>query len=166
MSLLTNPYFLLGALLALALSAAAGYKAGYTHAENAAAADKAAALTRAIAQADAIALQDAEVLGGHEQKRERIRTVFRTIHDEVTRYVETHAAAGDCLDPDGLRIWRAANAGRFDAASAPEPDFSLSGAAAATLGPRPGPAGQPRPGGGVVLRLPGTAARAGGVGQQ
>lgn len=166
MKLLANPYVLLGLLAAFLFVGAAGYKAGYRHAENAAAADKAAALTRAIAQADAVARQDAEVLGGHETQKERVRTVFRTIHDEVTRYVETHAAAGDCLDADGLRIWRDANAGRIEAASAPQPDYSLRGSAAATLGTRPGPARQPRADGGAVPGMPGAPAGAGGVGEK
>lgn len=166
MKLLANPYVLLGLLAAFLFVGAAGYKAGYKHAENAAAADKAAALTRAIAQADAVAQQDAEVLGGHEAQKERIRTIFRTIHDEVTRYVETHAAAGDCLDADGLRIWRDANAGRIEAATAPQPDYTLRGPAAATLGARPGSARQPRADGGAVPRLQGAPAGAGGVGEK
>lgn len=169
MNPLANPCVMLGlllALLALLGAGAAGYKSGYTHAENAAAADKAAALTRAIAQADAVAQQDAEVLGGHETQNERIRTVFRTIHDEVTRYVETHAAAGDCLNADGLRIWRDANAGRVEAATAPQPDYALRGPATATLGARPGPARQPRADGGAVPRLQGAPAGAGGVGEK
>jgi hypothetical protein len=166
-TLLLNPYAQLALLLAMLAVGAAGYRAGVTHAEDACAAGKLAAVSRAIEQANAVAEQDAEVLTGHEQQRERIRTVFQTIRERVSRYVENHAGdAGECLDADGLRIWREANAGRAEAASAPEPDYSLPGPAAATIGARGGLAGQPRAGGGVVLRLPGTAPGAGGVGEE
>ncbi|MDP3425484.1 MAG: hypothetical protein Q8S32_17220 [Burkholderiaceae bacterium] len=167
MRLLLNPYLLLALLVFVVAVGALGYKAGYRHAENACAADKAAALTRAIEQAAAIARQDAEVLGAHEQQLERTRTVFQTIREEVTRYVANHAGAADqCLDSDGLRLWRAANAGSAEAAAPPQPDYSLPGPAAATLGTRGGPAGQPRAGGGAVSRLPGKAPGLVGVGEE
>lgn len=164
MRLLANPYVLLGLLLLVAAVGAAGYRAGYVRAADACAADKAASLTRAIAQANAIARQDAEVLGAHEQQRDRIRTVFQKIREGVTRYVHDHAGADvECLDPDGLRLWRDANAGT---AAAAQPDYTLPGPAAATLGARGGLAGQPRAGGGALSRVPGTAPGAGGVGEE
>lgn len=163
MSLLPNPYVILALVLALLAAGAGGYRAGARHADNACAAGKIAAVSRAIEQANAIAEQDAAVLTAHEGEQSRIRTVFRTIHDEVTRYAEDHAGAAECLDADGLRIWRSANAG---AAAAPQPDYSLSAAAAATLGARPGSARQPRADGGAVSRLQGAPARAGGMGEQ
>jgi len=166
-NLLTNPYVLLALLLSLLAGGVAVYKMGYRHAENACAAATAAALTRAIEQADAVAQQDAEVLVAHEHARERIRTVFQPIRERVTRYVETHAGAADeCLDPDGLRIWRAANAGSAEAAAAPQPDYGLPGSSPTTLGTRGGLAGQPRTDGGAVPRVPGAAAGAGGVGEE
>lgn len=165
MNLLTNPYVLLALLLSLLASGVAVYKMGYRHAENACAAATAASLTRAIEQADAVAQQDAEVLAGHEARRERIRTVFQPIREKVTRYVENHAsAAAECLDPDGLRIWREANAGHAEAAAAPQPDYRLPGPSAASLGTGGGFAGQPRADSGAVSRVPGTAPGAGGVG--
>lgn len=163
--LLLNPYMLIGLLAFVAAVGAGGYSAGHRHATNACAADKAASLTRAIEQAEAVAAQDAEVLGAHEDKRERIRTVFQTIREEVTRYVQTHAGdAGECLDPDGMRLWLAAN--NASPATAPRPDYTLPGPAAATIGTRGGLAGQPRAGGGAVSRMPGTAPSAGGVGEK
>jgi hypothetical protein len=165
MRLLGNPYVLLTILLALLAAGVAVYQAGYRNASNAAAADKLAAVQRAIEQAEAVAAQDAEVLGAHEDKRERIRTVFQTIREEVTRYVQTHAGdAGECLDPDGMRLWLAAN--NASPATAARPDYTMPGPAAATLGTRGGLAGQPRAGGGAVSRVPGTAPGAGGVGEK
>lgn len=164
MRLLANPYVFIAIVLALLLAAASGYRAGHTHAAGACAAEKAGALARAIHQAEEIARQDAEVLAAHEQKKERIRTVFQPIRERVTRYVQDHAGAADeCLDPDGLRLWRAANAG--DASAVSQPDYSLSGTAAATLDTGGRLAGQPRASGGAVSRVPGTSPGAGGVGE-
>lgn len=167
MKLLLNPYVLLALLVFVVAVGAAGYRAGAVHASNACQAEKAEALTRAIEQANTIARQDAEVLGAHEQKRERIRAAFQPIREEVTRYVADHAGAADqCLDPDGLRIWRNANAGRVDPPPPAKPDYTLPGPAAATLGAGGGPAGQPRAGGGVLSLVPRTAPGAGGVGEE
>ena len=165
MRLLANPYVLLGLLAFVAAVGAVSYSAGQRHAANACAADKAASLTRAIEQANAIAMQDAEVLTAHEQEKSRIRPVFHPISEGVTRYVERHAGTADeCLDPDGMRLWRAAN--NAGTATVPRPDYTLPGPAAATLGARGGLAGQPRSGGGAVSRVPGTAPGAGGVGEE
>lgn len=163
--LLANPYVLLAILLALLAAGVALYQAGYRNAANAAAADKLAAVQRAIEQAEAVAKQDNEVLTAHESRKEGLRTAFQSIREGVTRYVENHAGtAVECLDSDGMRLWLAANDGV--ALAAPQPDYSLPGPAAATLGTRGGPAGQPRAGGGAVSRLPGKAAGAGGVGKE
>lgn len=166
MKLLLNHYVLLALLVLVVAVGAAGYRTGYKHAEATAAADKVAALQRAIEQADAIAKQDAEVLTTHEDRRERIRTVFQTIREEVTRYAQDHAGAADteCLDSRGMRLWLAANAGQ--ALAAPEPDYRLPVPAAAAIGTRGGLAGQPRTGGGVVSLVPRTAPGAGGVGEE
>lgn len=165
MRLLLNPYVLIGLLAFVAAVGAGGYSAGQRHAENACAADKSASLIRAIEQAEAVARQDAEVLTAHEQERERIRTAFQPIREGVTRYVERHAGTADeCLDPDGMRLWLAAN--NASTATAPRPDYTLPGPAAATLGTRGGLVGQPRAGGGAVSRMPGTAPGTGGVGEE
>lgn len=167
MRLLLNPYVLAGIALLLLATGAAGYRAGHGRAADACAADKTAALARAIAQAEAVARQDAEVLAGHEQRRERLRTVFQPIREGVTRYAQDHAGADrECLDPDGMRLWLAANSGRPATAAAAQPDRALSGSAAAALRARGGSAGQPRAGGGALPRMPGAAAGAGGVGEQ
>lgn len=52
---------------------------------------------------------------------------FQTIEREVVRYVHANPDPAGCdLDGDGLRAWRAANAGTFDAAG---PDHSARSAA-------------------------------------
>lgn len=58
---------------------------------------------------DAVATESAE-------RHDQVVTRFVPIEKEVIRYVQTPAAATACLDADGLRIWRAANRGEFDAA--------------------------------------------------
>jgi hypothetical protein len=165
MKLLLNPYVLLALLVSMLGVGAFGHWTGHRHEATACAADKADALARAIDQANAIARQDAEVLTAHEDRRERIRAAFQKIHEGVTRYVENHAGdAGECLSPDGLRLWRAANAGPAAAGAAGEPDYSLPGPAAATLGTRAALAGQPYGSGGALSRVPGTASGLIGLG--
>lgn len=162
------PFRLWIMLAAAAALFGSGVYSGHRYASNACAADKVAAIARAIEQADAIAKQDAEVLDTHEQGRERVRTVFQTIREEVIRYVENHAGdAGECLSPDGLRLWRAANAGPAAAGAAGQPDYTLSGGPAdATLGTRGAPAGQPYGSGGELSRVPGTAPGLVGLGEK
>lgn len=50
----------------------------------------------------------------------RVITKFQPIEREVIRYVATYSASHpdpvECLDADGLRLWRAANRGEFQAA--------------------------------------------------
>lgn len=47
---------------------------------------------------------------------------FKIIYREVVRYVEANPDPMGCdLGPDGLRAWRAANAGRFDDAEPVDP---------------------------------------------
>lgn len=80
---------------------------------------------------------------------------FDLLDAEVKKYAEQNRAVADCgLDDDGLRLWRAANAGA-GLAGAGQPDGSLPGAAAAA-GQRQagGPAGKPRAGGSDLPQLP------------
>lgn len=95
-------------------------------------ADKLAALQRAIEQANAIAEQDREVLQTYEAQATRTRTVFRNLTREVIRYVQSHPDPVQCLDADGLRLWRAANAGTAPAA---QPDDTVPPAAPAEKRP-------------------------------
>lgn len=70
--------------------------------------------------------------------------VFDLIDAEVKKYAEKTAANDDCgLDDDGLRLWRAANAGA-EPVGAGQPDGGVSsGVAAASQRQAGGPAGQP-----------------------
>ena len=158
-----NPYTLLAGLIALLVAAGGGFYAGHRAASNACEAQKLQAVGRAISQAKQVASEDAQVSRAYEGQREQVRTVYRTITKEVNHYVDTHPDSRGCgLDADGLRIWRAANAGDAAAVSG-EPDYGLSGTAAAgkrhlgRIAPEPRGGGEPLPG------LQGAAGSAGGV---
>jgi hypothetical protein len=166
-----NPW--LGGLIALIGAAAAsgilGYRTGYDHAVTQARADLATHLERAIAQADEQARQDREVLMASEVRRGRIRTVFETLEKEVIRYATLHVADGDCLSPDGLRLWSHANAGTDPTATPAPADPVPGGAAAPDVGQGAGPAGQSRDQRAPVPLVPGAAAqprRVGGGGYE
>lgn len=156
------PWLLLGAVLLMAGLFTGGYLLGRDHAATACRADKSAALTRLIAEQARLAEQDREILLTHEARQVRIRTVFHTILQEAGRYALRHHDDSCGLDADGLRLWRAANAG--EAPPAAEPDYGLSGAAAARLGTAGGPVLEPRRDGGALPRLQGTAPGAFGLG--
>lgn len=160
---MNRAYLLLILAGLLVIVGAVGYRHGYKAAETQAQADLAARLRLAIAQADAIAAQDREVLSASEQRRERIRTVFQPIETEALRYVALHITDAECLDPDGLRLWHAANLGP-DAPPSAAPAHALPAPAAAGLGQGAGPAPQPHPDGQALSRLPGTAPSPGGLG--
>lgn len=121
---------------------------------------------RAIRQANELAKQDSDLLTAHEAKAERIRTIFQTIDREVIRYVQDHAnTTSDCLDSDGMRLWRAANAGSIKALPASKLDYSLSTRVAATgIGQGAGSAGQPRGNSEALPRVQGQARGLGGLG--
>lgn len=164
---LTNPWVLLGLLVWTLFVGGASYHQGHKAAVNKCDAKKVEAMKSAIASANKTAEKDNKTLAAHEQARERIRTVFKPIREEVIRYVETHAAdAGECLDPDGMRLWRSANAGDRQTPTAPKPDYTLPGSASAPLGTGGGPAGQPRADGGAVPRMPDATESAGRLGGQ
>lgn len=55
----------------------------------------------------------AVVASASASRHARVEIHYQTIEKEVIRYVQTPAAAIECLDADGLRIWRAANRGEF-----------------------------------------------------
>lgn len=80
------------------------------------------------------------------------------LHQEVIRYVTANPTSACSLDADGMRIWRAANAGdpaASDAAGVADP--AVPGPSAAVQPAAGGSAGQPRHGGGSVLPVPGAA---------
>ncbi|HEV2679430.1 MAG TPA: hypothetical protein VGV14_02925 [Rhodanobacter sp.] len=67
----------------------------------------------ALAQAEAVANATAH---------QKTTIEYRTITQQVTKYVATHPDVAACtLDDDGLRIWREANAGRSSTAGSSQP---------------------------------------------
>lgn len=100
----------------LAASTATGFYYGHKAAVNAAKSEQLKAVERAIAQADEISAENAEIERDHVQVQTEIRTVYRTIKQEVIKYVETHPDTAECgLDDDGLRLWNKANQGSISA---------------------------------------------------
>lgn len=161
-----HAYLLLALLATVAGAGAYGYTAGGDAARAVAERDKHASLIRALSQAEELARQDAEVLATHEVAAERIRTVFQSIDREVIRYVATHSADPVCLDAAGVRLWAAANAGDFPAGTGqPGGGLPATAAGAGDLS-RGGPAGESRGGDAGVSRMPATASRPGGVGEE
>lgn len=59
-------------------------------------------------------LDQARADAAHDRRSQaesaRLNAIARTVQEEITRYASSHAAVA-CLDDDGLRLWRAANAG-------------------------------------------------------
>lgn len=158
------PWLLAAALVLMAGLFVGGYLLGRDHAATACRADKADALTRLIAEQARVVEQDYAILFAHQARQDRVRTVFRTILQEAGRYALDHRDTSCGLDAAGLRIWAAANAAEAPAAA--EPDYSMSGAAAAGVGPAAGTALEPRGDGGAVPRLQGAPAGALGMGEE
>lgn len=155
-------YSALGALGLAAATGLLGYRAGHDAAVTQAQADLAKHLARAIEQADQVATQDRDVLQASEARRTRIQTVFQEIEREAIRYVALHITDAECLDADGLRLWRAANLGP-DAATTAAPVDTLSAPAHADVGQGPRPTLESHSGGEDLSRLPGAAPRTGGL---
>lgn len=171
---------LLALVLFLALCAGGGFFAGYRAATNKLHAQQldierkshvryVEGVKRAIDQADALAVENAEFESDSVQRRARIERVFQTINQEVIRYVQTDAGRGLCFDADGLRLYNAANRGEFPATDPSAPGASgpggMPGADGGERRLSGGSPGQPRLGSQGVLRMPGTAPGAGGLGE-
>lgn len=116
------------------------------------------ALEQAVQQArSAQQLRDQAAVAANQTQQLHIKTRTQVLRKEVVRYVSTHPAVSACgLDADGVRLWRAANAGHSAA----------TGAAGSAGGAVPAPAdagqrragrsaGQPRTNHGPVLPVQG-----------
>lgn len=118
---------LAGLVLALA-TFAAGYGLGQGHESDAREAALVNTLQTMAARAAELAQQDAVLSAAQETARERVRIVYRTLREEVSRYVAINDDSDCDLDSNGLRLWNAANRG--DAAvGAGEPADALPGSA-------------------------------------
>jgi hypothetical protein len=164
------------ALIAVVIGALGGWRAASDHyhanqlkSERSAHVRYVEGVKRAIDQADELATQNAEFESASVQRRVRIERVFQTINHEVIRYVQTDAGRGLCFDDDGLRLYNAANRGEFPAPDTAAPGAGgpggMPGAAGGERRLSGGSPGQPRLGSQGILRLPGTAPGAVGVGK-
>lgn len=119
-----------------------------------------AALSRALAEVEQRASDAAT----------RTEQAEQTLRQEITRYAQRPRSAADtrpCLDDDGLRLWRAANAAGHPSTDGPATASVVAGelpATAATARRSSGePAAKPRGRDDAVPALPGSPRRAGGV---
>ena len=141
-----NSYFKLG-LIAAALAGIAfceyevyhaGYSAGASNVEVKAQASVIKSDQVAVAQAaSAVKVQqdwskaDQSSVASAASATQAVHVVYRTITQQVVKYVQTHPSAAGCgLDADGLRIWNAANA----AISASAPVAASAGVASHASG--------------------------------
>lgn len=118
-------------LVFLALMFAA-YKFGAHNAQLACQAAQVKPLTKSIETHNKKAVRAQQVEKSTLAAVARTDAVFDLIDAEVQKYAETKAAADDdcSLDDDGLRLWRAANAGA-EPVGAGQPDDGVSGRTAA-----------------------------------
>jgi hypothetical protein len=157
----------LAVMMAIALALFVG---GCQHGQKMASGDSAIAAGTAM-QADLRRfenVQDAATTADKENAAEHVRVVtkFQPIEREVIRYVQTHAAA-DCLDADGLRVWRAANRGEFENADGVGPGSpALPGAGPTADGNEQRSAGGPRRGDEGVSPMQAAPGGAGELDQQ
>lgn len=130
---------------------------------------KLASLRRLIAEQAALAAQDREVLTADVGRQARIHAQFTIIDREVSRYALAHRDAAPCLDPDGLRDWRAAARGDAAEIAAAQPgvDYRISAdATGASDGAGAGPAGQLLGSGEALPHAPGAISESGRVGAE
>ena len=162
--MIASPYFWLALLLGALAVGGSGYYYGDQHATNAAKAAQLVAVERAVAQANITARADAAGAAKSETQREKIRVVYRNVRERANADIDKNPGYGLCsFSADGLRLY---NARPDDGAD------TAAGGNAAVPGFAPGsgretgddPAQQPGAGA-DVLRLPGAAGRAGGLGE-
>lgn len=114
-------------------------------------------LEHAIEQADVLAAQDREIDTATAVRSAAVETRYQVINRELIRYVAHPRDPIECLDADGLRLWRDANAGE-EPPPGSHPDPPLPAVAAAGLSAGDGPAEQPHRNGAAVSAVPREAA--------
>jgi hypothetical protein len=151
------PYRILAAVLIGLGLFLGGYFTGKSNEHNADEAKKGEALEAAVEKHDEVAAVGQEVEHQSTVRAAKTETVFNGIQQGVVIYAQKHPAAADCsLDPDGLRLWRAANDGA-DADAAGSGQGGVSAAAATGEREHDGSADEPRGGGQAVPPVPGPA---------
>lgn len=160
--ILGNPYAVIAGLAMLAVLFAGGYGVGHRHAANDCEAGRARTQAAAIERHDQAAAAGDAVELKAARRAEKTEAVFNTIKSGEITYAQTHPAAVCGLDPDGLRLWRDANAGA-DAVSASELHAGMPAAAAAGERGAGELAVEPHLGGAAVPPVPGPAQGAGGL---
>lgn len=106
-SLLMNPWLILGAVFAIFSSCTTGYVAGRKHESNKWKAAEAEQLAQQIKDRDAYLANVAEMVKLYNEKKEKTRVVYRTIREEVP--VETTGAK--CLGAGATGLWNKGLAG-------------------------------------------------------
>lgn len=151
------PYRILAAVLVGLGLFLGGYFTGKSNEHNADEAKKGEALEAAVEKHDEVAAVGQEVEHQSTVRAAKTETVFNGIQQGVVIYAQKHPAAADCsLDPDGLRLWRAANDGA-DADAAGSGQGGVPAAAATGEREHDGSADEPRSSGQAVPPVPGPA---------
>ena len=133
---------------------------GYSYERNDRKADQAEAQAETVEIHDQAAEVGRVVEQAAVQRSVKTDAVFNGIQRGVIAYVQSHPAAIDCrLDDDGLRLWRAANAGA-DIESAAVGHGAVRTAAAAGERGDDGSADQSQRSGALVSPVPGSASGA------
>lgn len=140
----------------------AGYLTGKSNEQTANQAAQGKALEAAVEKHDQTAAAGQVVEQQSEARAAKTEAAFNIIQKGVVTYAQKHPVAGpgsQCgIDPDGLRLWRAANDGA-DACTAGGEDGALPAAAAAGEWKPDGPAGEPHRGGGGRITSAGIGTR-------
>ncbi|SDX88927.1 hypothetical protein [Nitrosomonas halophila] len=158
-------------LLAIVLFLA-GYYQGREDGQSEIQARQVQAIESAVRAAREQALLEAEQTHGQaaafEADREQVRTVYVHVKEKANENIDRNTGYNDCsLDADGLRLYNARPTTDFTAAPAARlADGVVSGSAASAGWPAVNPAAQQPGTRGSVLRVPGAAQGAGGVGNR
>lgn len=154
------PYRILAAILLGIGLFLGGYFTGKSSEHNADQAKQGEALEATVEKHDEAATVGQEAEQQSAVRAAKTESVFNGIQQGVVTYAQTHPAADHddhcSLDPDGLRLWRAANDGA-DAEAAGGGQGGVPAAAATDERPPGGSAGGPRDGGEGIPPVPGPA---------
>lgn len=142
------------------------YRFGVGNEQNVCEAAKVKPLVQAIEHHDQVAAAGNTIERKTVARVKKTEAIFNGIQQGVFQYAQTHPIASECaLDPDGMRLWRAANANT-------KPDGTgsghagMPGAGTAALGQDAGSAGRSRSDGEGIPPMPGTSPGTGELDQE